>query len=57
MHQYGNAGPLDVVLGESHILAAERGREQVLNGQTGRTELVRREHEAESEHNVGKSKS
>ncbi|KAF3837824.1 hypothetical protein F7725_009592 [Dissostichus mawsoni] len=38
--QQGNAGPPDVVLDEAHVLAAQPGREEVLDGQPGRAELV-----------------
>lgn len=51
--QQGDAGPPDVVGGEVHILAAEPGAEEVLNGQTRRAELCGGEHEAETEDNVG----
>lgn len=57
MDQHGNAGSPDMVLGEAHILAPQPGRKEILDGQTGRTELVGREHEAEREHYVGQSKT
>lgn len=55
MQQQGDAGPPDVVLDEAHVLAAQPGGEQVLDGQTGRPELVGREDEAEREDDVGQS--
>lgn len=56
MDHNGDAGPSDVVLDEAHVLAAQPRREQVLDGETGRAELIGREHETEGEDDVSQSK-
>lgn len=50
MNDQGNAGPLDVVLNEAHVLTAEPGGEHVLYRETRRAELVRRKHETKRKH-------
>lgn len=56
MDHNGDAGPSDVILDEAHVLAAQPRREQVLDGETGRAELIGREHETEGEDDVSQSK-
>lgn len=56
MDHDGDAGPSDVILDEAHVLAAQPRREQVLDGEAGRAELIGREHETEGEDHVSQSK-
>lgn len=55
VQQRGQGAPPDVVLDEAHVLAAQPRREHVLHREAGRAELVRREHEAQREHDIRQS--